>query len=72
MHMKKGSGIIQFHAELFLEVYSAFCKWKNCRSVKNVEGILRSYVNDYCQDMMEQRICGRCRSGAGFCSKISL
>lgn len=42
-------------AELFLEVYAAF-ENKEEPSAKTVEGILRSYVNDYCQDMMEQRI----------------
>ena len=42
-------------AELFLEVYAAFENGE-LPSVKNVEDVLRSYVNDYCQDMMEQRI----------------
>ena len=42
-------------AELFLEVYAAFENGE-LPSVKNVEDMLRSYVNDYCQDMMEQRI----------------
>lgn len=41
-------------AELFLEVYSAFRE--ELPSEKTVEDILRSYVNDYCQDMVEQRI----------------
>ena len=41
-------------AELFLEVYGAF--EEEVPSVKTVEDILRSYVNDYCQDMVEQRI----------------
>ena len=41
--------------ELFLEVYSAFCE-EEIPEAATVEGILRSYVNDYCQDMMEQRI----------------
>ena len=40
-------------AELFLEVYAAFENGE-LPSVKNVEDMLRSYVNDYCQDMMEQ------------------
>ncbi len=61
MHMRKDCGIIPFHAELFLEVYSAFCEEEPSETV---EGILRSYVNDYCQDMMEQRIREGCRSGA--------
>ena len=39
----------------FLEVYAAFENGE-LPSVKNVEDMLRSYVNDYCQDMMEQRI----------------
>lgn len=42
-------------AELFLEIHSAFGQ-EETPSVKTVLGILRSYVNDYCQDMMEQRI----------------
>lgn len=42
-------------AELFLEIYSSF-ENAELPSVKNVEDILRSYVNDYCQDMIEQRI----------------
>ena len=41
--------------ELFLEVYSAFCE-EELPETSTVEGILRSYVNDYCQDRMEQRI----------------
>ena len=41
--------------ELFLEVYAAFCD-EEIPSVKTVREILRSYVNDYCQDMVEQRI----------------
>lgn len=41
--------------ELFLEVYAAFGD-EEVPSVKAVREILRSYVNDYCQDMMEQRI----------------
>ena len=41
--------------ELFLEVYSAFCE-EELPEAAIVEGILRSYVNDYCQDMMEKRI----------------
>lgn len=42
-------------AELFLELYSAFAE-EELPSVKTTEDILRSYVNDYCQDMVEQRI----------------
>lgn len=45
-------------AELFLEVYATFENGE-LPSVKNVEDMLRSYVNDYCQDMMEQRIAKR-------------
>ena len=41
--------------ELFLEVYSAF-EDEELPEASTVEQILRSYVNDYCQDMMEQRI----------------
>ena len=42
-------------AELFLEIYAAF-EGEEKTSVKSTEDILRSYVNDYCQDMMELRI----------------
>ena len=42
-------------AELFLEIYAAF-EGEEKPSVKSTEDILRPYVNDYCQDMMEQRI----------------
>ncbi len=41
--------------ELFLEVYSAFGQ-EEIPQEKQVKDILVSYVNDYCQDMMEQRI----------------
>lgn len=41
--------------ELFLEVYSAFCS-EEIPSVRECKEILRSYVNDYCQDMVERRI----------------
>ncbi|MDO4339509.1 MAG: aminopeptidase [Eubacteriales bacterium] len=41
--------------ELFLEVYSAFCDTEIPRP-ETVKEILRSYVNDYCQDMVEQRV----------------
>ena len=42
-------------AELFLEVYASFENGE-LPSVKSTEDILKSYVNDYCQDMMEDRI----------------
>lgn len=38
-------------AELFLEIYAAF-EDSELPAVKTVEDILRSYVNDYCQDLM--------------------
>lgn len=41
--------------ELFLEIYGAF-EADEIPSVKILKEILRSYVNDYCQDMMENRI----------------
>ena len=41
--------------ELFLEVYSAFGQ-EELPQENLVRDILVSYVNDYCQDMMEQRI----------------
>lgn len=41
--------------ELFLEVYSAFSQ-EEIPDEKIVREILVSYINDYCQDMMEQRI----------------
>lgn len=41
--------------ELFLEVYSAFSQ-EEVPEPKTVREILVSYVNDYCQDMVERRI----------------
>lgn len=41
--------------ELFVEVYAAFAQ-EEIPDVLTVKGILTSYVNDYCQDMMERRI----------------
>ena len=56
-------------AELFLEIHSAFCE-EEIPSVKNVQEILRSYVNDYCQDMMEQRIAEGVDPGRDFAVRI--
>lgn len=41
--------------ELFLEVYASFC-CEEIPSVKELKEVLKSYVNDYCQDMVERRI----------------
>ena len=41
--------------ELFLEIYSAFAQ-EEIPTEKQVKEILVSYVNDYCQDMVEERI----------------
>lgn len=41
--------------ELFLEIYAAFAD-EEIPSVRTVREILKSYINDYCQDMVEQRI----------------
>lgn len=41
--------------ELFLEIYAAFAS-EEIPSVRILKEILKSYVNDYCQDMVEQRI----------------
>ena len=41
--------------ELFLEIYSAFGE-EELPKEKQIREILISYVNDYCQDMVEQRI----------------
>lgn len=41
--------------ELFLEMYSAFSE-EELPAEKQVREILLSYVNDYCQDMVESRI----------------
>ena len=41
--------------ELFLEVYAAFAQ-EEIPEAETLKEILRSYVNDYCQDMMELRI----------------
>ena len=40
---------------LFLEIYSAFSQ-EEIPTEKQVKEILVSYVNDYCQDMVETRI----------------
>lgn len=42
--------------ELFLEIYGTFCE-ESLPEPKTIVEILRSYVNDYCQDMVGQRIC---------------
>lgn len=41
--------------ELFLEIYGALCD-EELPETKTIQEILKSYVNDYCQDMMEERI----------------
>lgn len=41
--------------ELFLEVYAAFDS-EDIPSARILKDILKSYVDDYCQDMVEQRI----------------
>lgn len=41
--------------ELFLEIYGALCD-EELPEAKTIQEILKSYVNDYCQDMMEERI----------------
>lgn len=41
--------------ELFLEIYGALCD-EELPEAKTIQEILKSYVNDYCQDMMEARI----------------
>lgn len=41
--------------ELFLEVYAAFAQ-EEIPEEKTVRDMLASYVNDYCQDMVEQHI----------------
>ena len=41
--------------ELFLEIYAVFCE-EELPEVKTVQEILTSYINDYCQEMVEHRI----------------
>lgn len=41
--------------ELFLEIYGAF-GFEELPEPKTIQDILKSYVNDYCQDMVEHRI----------------
>lgn len=41
--------------ELFLEIYGALCD-EELPEAKTIQEILKSYVNDYCQNMMEERI----------------
>ncbi len=40
--------------ELFLEVYGAFAQ-EEVPTEEELRGILNSYANDYCQDMIEYR-----------------
>ena len=44
--------------ELFLEVYSAFAQ-EEIPEPEEMKGMPTSYVNDYCQDMMEEKNKGR-------------
>lgn len=55
--------------ELFLEIYGAF-EADDIPSVKILKDILRSYVNDYCQDMIENRIAKQVDPSNNFAVKI--
>lgn len=55
--------------ELFLEVYAAF-RDEELPEVKQVREILKSYVNDYCQEMIEYRIRGVVDPQLDFAAKI--
>lgn len=55
MLLKKKVWDITVGLELFLEMYSAFSE-EELPAEKQVREILLSYVNDYCQDMVETRI----------------
>lgn len=55
--------------ELFLEIYGAF-EADEIPEVKTLKEILRSYVNDYCQDMVENRIAKQVDPSNDFAVKI--
>ena len=55
--------------ELFLEIYSAFCD-EELPEVRSLRDILKSYVQDYCQDMVEYRIRGAIDPELDFAVKI--
>ena len=55
MRLKKKAWDLTVVLELFLEIYSAFTQ-EEIPAEKQVKEILVSYVNDYCQDMVENRI----------------
>lgn len=57
--------------ELFLEIYSAFCD-EEIPEERTVREILRSYVNDYCHEMVEQRIAEAVDPELDFAAKIIL
>ena len=54
--------------ELFLEVYGAFSQ-EELPTEAELKGILCSYINDYCQDMIEERTRASVGSTGGFCRK---
>lgn len=56
--------------ELFLEVYSAFTQDEEIPKEKTVREILSSYINDYCQDMVEQHIRKSLDPACDFAEKI--
>ena len=51
---EKDAGNMTVALELFLEVYCSF-SGDELPGADEIKGILNSYVNDYCQDMVEQR-----------------
>lgn len=55
--------------ELFLEVYGAFAQ-EELPTEPEIKGILCSYVNDYCQDMVEERIRENVDPEVDFATKI--
>lgn len=55
--------------ELFLEVYGAFAQ-EELPTEGEVKSILGSYVNDYCQDMVEERIRENVDPSVNFATKI--
>ena len=55
--------------ELFLEVYSAFSQGE-LPAEREIKEILTSYVNDYCQDMVEQRVRESVDPGENFAANL--
>lgn len=68
MHMRKMVGLSCVRRAVSGDSF-CFCE-EELPAPKTVEDILRSYVNDYCQDVMEQRIAEGVDPELDFATKI--